>query len=110
MSALDSDLSINVDAVDRYLREAIRLNVKKFMSDNDLTQRRMADVSRLSTTAVSHTMNREHGGLPGLHTVVMLSLAMGVTLDELCGLGELRARISEEVSGGIYDEPQLAGD
>lgn len=77
--------------IDRFVGGAVRIRVKSYIKSHDTNRNVLAMKANILPSTLTHMMNTER--LPHLRTVVLLSLATGMSLDELCGMRELREQM-----------------
>lgn len=89
-------LGLEREAMARYVAASVAANVRAWLSEHHETHQGLADrcgIPRVTITRLLQGKAQGQEGGPRLGTAVALALAMGTTLDELCGIGRVRERL-----------------
>lgn len=89
-------LGLKREAMARYVAASVAANVRAWLNEHHETHQGLADrcgIPRVTITRLLQGKAQGQEGGPRLGTAVALALAMGMTLDELCGIGRVRERL-----------------
>lgn len=90
-------MSVSVSGLRNYVCAAVRAGVRRHLRSTHMTQRELADACGCSVGTVSLIVRGKMSDRgPTVSQAAAMALVMGVTLDELCGLDEVRARMEGE--------------
>lgn len=83
-------------ALRKFVVASYRAGIRKWLSDNNVTQEHLASIAGCDRQYVAYSVSR--GSFtrgPTLASAVSIALATGMSLDELCGLDMIRERMTD---------------
>ena len=87
---------LSIENTRAYVTAAIRRSINRWLTSTDTTRTALADRAGVAHIDMSRLMGDAYKPIkrgPALFTLVQVALATGMSLDELCGLDQLRERM-----------------
>jgi hypothetical protein len=89
---------LSIDHTRAYVTAAFRSRLNRWMNTTNTSRTALADRAGIARIDMSRLMGDASQPIkrgPALFTLVQIALATGMSLDELCGLDQLREKMGE---------------